>query len=420
MRLVYSFNINNLNEILSLCKISKDLYNQALYEVKENLKVNKFLFYHDLNRIMINKTNLENNINYRLLKAQVSQQILKQLDKDLKSYYKSIKLYKKDKTKFKGIPKLPNYKSKYNNLIYTNQCSKIKDGYIHLSKQLKIFIPQWEKYKNLIADFNQVRIIPKNGYIKIEIIYSATIQNTELLPDKFVSIDLGIDNLVSMVGEDDNIILSGKQIKSINQNFNKKIGKLQSIKDKQKNKKSTKKILKLYENRNNVLSDIFHKVSRFVVNNLIENKTGNLVIGYNKNWKDSISLGKRTNQKFVQIPYLKLINYLQYKCDMVGIKLIITEESYTSKCDSLAMEQVGKHKTYAGKRVKRGLFQSSTGRLINADINGSLNIMRKVVDDSYTNKIINRGLLFNPIKIRDLFNINSNFLLRKVVNFKTF
>lgn len=420
MKLVYSFNINNLNEILSLCKISKDLYNQALYEVKENLKTDKFLFYYNLINIMINKSNLEGNINYRLLKAQVSQQILKQLDKDLKSYYKSIKLYKKDKTKFKGVPKPPNYKSKYNNLTYTNQCSKIKDGYIHLSKQLKISIPQWEKYKNLIADFNQVRIIPKNDYIKIEIIYEKSTQNTELLSDKFASIDLGIDNLITLISEDDNILFSGKQIKSINQKFNKEISKLQSIKDKQKIKKSTKKILKLYENRDNIMNDVFHKVSRFIVNNLIENKTGNLVIGYNKNWKDSISLGKKTNQKFVQIPYLKLINYLQYKCDMVGIKLIITEESYTSKCDSLAMEEIGKHDIYLGKRVKRGLFQSSTGRIINADINGSLNIMRKVVDDSYTNKIINRGLLFNPIKIRDLFNINSNFLIRKGNEIKQF
>ncbi len=420
MRLVYSFNINNTDEILHLCSISKNLYNQALYEVKENLKFNKFLFYNDLNRMMINKTNLENNINYRLLKAQVSQQILKQLDKDLKSYYKAIKLFKKDKTKFKGIPKLPNYKNKYNNLVYPNQSATIKDRYINLSRQLKIFIPQWEKYKDKITNFNQVRILPKNGYIKVEIIYNTTTQNVDLLPNKYASIDLGIDNLITLVGEDNNILFSGKQIKSINQFFNKEISKLQSIKDKQKNKKATKKILKLYENRDNVLNDIFHKVSRFVVNYLIENKTGNLVIGYNKNWKDSISLGKRTNQKFIQIPYLKLINYLRYKCDMVGIKVIVTEESYTSKCDSLAMEQVGKHETYMGKRIKRGLFQSNVGKLINADINGSLNIMRKVVDDSYTNKIINRGLLFNPIKIRDLFNINSDFLQRKVNKIKQF
>ncbi len=418
MRLIYGFHINNSDEILNLCKVSKDLYNQALYEVKENLKVNKFLFYNDLNKILINKTNLEGNINYKLLKAQVSQQILMQLDKNLKSYYKSIKGYKKDKTKFKGVPKLPNYKNKYNNLIYTNQCCNIKDEYINLSRQLKIFIPQWEKYKDKISNFNQVRILPKNGYIKVEIIYDSPIQNNDLSLDKYASIDLGIDNLITLVGEDDNILFSGKQIKSINQFFNKEISKLQSIKDKQKNKKSTKKILKLHENRNNILNDLFHKVSRFVVNYLIENKTGNLVIGYNKNWKDSISLGKKNNQKFVQIPYLKLINYLQYKCNMVGIKLIITEESYTSKCDSLMLEDICKHEAYAGRRVKRGLFQSNTGRLVNADINGSLNIMRKVVDDSYASGIINRGLLFNPIKIRDLFNINSNFLLRKVNQIK--
>ena len=123
-------------------------------------------------------------------------------------------------------------------------------------------------------------------------------------------------------------------------------------------------------------------------------------------------MGKKTNQKFVQIPYLKLIEYLKYKCDLVGINLITTEESYTSKCDSFSLEEIKKHDKYQGKRIKRGLFISGVNKLINADINGSMNIMRKVVDDSYIkNKIINSGLLFNPIKIRDLFDLNSNSLL---------
>ena len=410
MKLVYSFNINYNQDILELCKVSKDLYNQALYEVNVNLNNNKITFYNDLNRIMIDKLNLENEINYKKLKAQVSQQILMVLDKNLKSYFKSIKDWKKNPGKYKGKPKLPNYKKDYNQLIYTNQCCQIKDEFIILSKTIKIHIPQFKKYCDNLKSFKQVRVIPSLGYLKIEIVYEKEVQNIDLNYDEYSSIDLGIDNLVTLVGEHNPLLISGKQLKSFNQNFNKKISKLQGIKDKQ-NIKTTKQIQKLYEKREYLIKDLFHQISRYIVNNAIKNKTGNLIIGYNKQWKDSINLGRKTNQKFVQIPYLTLINYLKYKCEMVGIKLIETEESYTSKCDALALESIGKHEKYLGKRIKRGLFQSSTNKLINADVNGALNIMRKVVDNSYTNKIINRGLLFNPIKIRDLFKINSNFLL---------
>ena len=416
MKLVYSYNINNSSNLLDLCKISKELYNQALYEIKLNLVENKFIFYNDLNKIMKNKQNLDGNINYKLLKAQVSQQILMSLDKNIKSYFKSINDWKKNPSKYKGMPKLPNYKKKYNQLIYTNQCSHIKDGYIILSKTLKIYVPQWNKYEDKLKSFNQIRVIPKNNYIKIEIVYKCDTKNSDLNYDSYSGIDLGINNLVTLVSNNNPLLISGKQIKSINQFFNKRLGKLQSIKDKQKIKGITKQISKLYENRENLIKDLFHKISRFIVNYLIENKIGNLVIGYNKLWKDSINLGRKTNQKFVQIPYLQLINYLKYKCEMVGIKLVETEESYTSKSDSLSLEIICKHEVYSGKRVKRGLFQSGIGRLVNADVNGSLNIIRKVVSDSQLVEIINSGLLFNPIKIRDLFNMNSNFLLNNINN----
>ena len=139
------------------------------------------------------------------------------------------------------------------------------------------------------------------------------------------------------------------------------------------------------------------------MNRLITNKIGNLVVGYNKGWKDSINIGKRNNQTFVNISYDKLLKYLKYKCEMSGIKFILSEESYTSKCDGLAGEEIGKHETYLGKRIRRGLFQSSIGKLINADVNGALNIMRKVVGDSeIISKIINSGWLFQPLRVNIL------------------
>lgn len=150
---------------------------------------------------------------------------------------------------------------------------------------------------------------------------------------------------------------------------------------------------------------LFYKISRKIVNLLIDSKITKLIVGYNKGWKQNVNIGKKNNQKFTQIPFARLVSYLEYKCELVGIEIVIHEESYTSKCDSLAFEKIGKHENYLGKRKKRGLFQSSVGKLINADVNGALNIMRKVVGDSCESirMIIDRGLLFNPVRITNVF-----------------
>ncbi|HAH17484.1 MAG TPA: transposase [Eubacterium sp.] len=410
MRLVYKFNnYQNNDELFRLCRISKDLYNQALYVIKTNLKnENRFTFYSELDKILKDTPNLDGEINYRKLKAQVSQQCIKVLDKSIKGYVKSIKDWSKHKENYKGKPNLPNYKAKngYNQLIYTNQCSSIKDGKIFFSKDLCISIPQWEKYKDKLTGFHQIRVNPKYGYTEIEIIYEYQEYSEYVDQNRFSSIDLGLGNLVSMVTDfSEPIIYSGAQIKSKNQFFNKRISFLKSITDTNNKKISTKQIKSLWDKRNKQLNDVFHKISRHIVNILIQNNVGNLIIGHNNGWKDSINIGKVNNQNFVMIPFDKLISYLKYKCEMSGIMVIETEESYTSKCDALALEIIHKHDKYKGKRVKRGMFQSSIGKLINADVNGALNIMRKVVGDSYVCKIIDSGLLFRPIKFNDLYSL---------------
>ena len=228
------------------------------------------------------------------------------------------------------------------------------------------------------------------------------IKAKELDNNLYASIDLGVDNIATMVLSNEKpILFNGRQVKAKNQYFNKKISKLKS--ELTNNKKTSKQIRNLYNKRDNQLSDIFHKLSRMIVNKMISNKIGNIVVGYNKGWKDSINIGKRNNQTFVQTSFDKFIEYLKYKCEMVGINLIINDESYTSKCDALALEDVKQHDTYLGKRVKRGLFQSSMGKVINADVNGSLNILRKVVGDSeQVVRIINSGWLFQPLRINVL------------------
>lgn len=409
MNLIYSFYIPQTEHLVNLCKVSNNLYNQALYLFRQTLKnENKWLWYADMDKLMKNTPNLEGEINYRLLKAQVSQQILKVLDKNIKAYCKAIKDFKTNPAKYKAMPQLPSFRKRSGlfNLYYPNQSAIIKNGKIRLAKDLEILIPQWDKYKERIQNFQQVRILPSGKKLKVEIVYRQEVKDADLDKSKYASIDLGIDNLATMVTDKGSFLYSGKFLKSYNGKFNRQLAKLQSIKDKQGIKKVTKRMQNLYEKRDRYFEDAFHKYSRMIVNHLIENRIGNLVVGYNTGWKQSVNIGKRNNQKFVQIPFARLASYLKYKCRMAGIRFVENEESYTSKCDALAKEEIGKHESYLGKRVKRGLFRSSTGRYINADVNGAVNILRKVVGDSdCISQITGSGRLLRPIRYSSPFRV---------------
>ena len=409
MNLIYSFYILQTEQFVNLCKVSNNLYNQALYLFRQTLKnENKWLWYADMDKLMKVTHNLEGVINYKFLKAQVSQQILKVLDRNVKAYCKAIKDFKVHPAKYKAMPQFPSFRKRGSlfNLYYTNQAASIKDGKIRLAKDLFISIPQWEKYKERIQDFQQVRILPAGKSLKVEIVYRYEAKEADLDKSKYASIDLGIDNLVTMVTDKGSFLYSGKFLKSYNKNFNRQLARLQSIKDRQGIRKATKRMLNFYEKRDRYFEDAFHKYSRMIVNHLMENRIGNLVVGYNTGWKQSVNIGKRNNQKFVQIPFARLASYLKYKCEMAGIRFIENEESYTSKCDALAKEAIGKHDIYLGKRVKRGLFRSSTGKYINADVNGAVNILRKVVGDSdCINQIIGSGRLLRPIRCSSPFRI---------------
>lgn len=416
MQLAYTFNIHYTDELKQQFVLAKNLYNQANHHIKETYKNNKkYCNYNDIDKYCKNLQEEFNNYR-KLIKAQVAQQVLRQLDKNWKSYFKSIKDWKVNPKKYKSMPKPPKYKEQLQNLCFTNQSCSIKDKYLSLSKAFKkIKIPLYNDF----SKFNQITLIPKRKYIKVIIIYNKECVTEETDKNKYMSIDLGLDNFATCVSEDSVYLISGKILKSKNQMFNKQKAKLKAQQDRVFNKNKQKgrilnkqKLINLSEKRDNFISDYLHKVSRFIVNTLLQQKVGNLIIGYNKNWKDSISIGKVNNQSFVSIPFVKFIQMLQYKCELVGIKVILTEESYTSKCDSIANEIICKHKDYLGKRIKRGLFQSSKGKLINADVNGALNIMRKVVNDSYVNKIINKGFGYNPIKIKSLFNYKDSFIKR--------
>jgi IS605 OrfB family transposase len=389
-----------------LFSISNNLYNQALYLFRQQLNADgTWLWYNDMDKLMKKTTNLEGECNYKLLKSQCSQQILRVLDKNIKAYCKSIKDWKKHPEKYNGMPKMPCYRKRGGmfNLYYTNQSCSIKDGRIRLAKDLFVSIPQWEKYGESLKSIHQVRLIPNFRNIKVEIVYDKETEQADVDKAKYAAIDLGLDNLATMVTSEGCTIYSGKYLKSYNNHFNKTLSHLQSIKSLQGIKRTTRRITRIYDKRDRYFEDAFQKVSRQIVDTLVRNRIGTLVVGYNAGWKQKSDMGKKNNQKFVQMPFARLADYLRYKCEMIGIKFIMHEESYTSKCDALALEPIEKHETYLGRRVKRGLFRSSTGKMINADQNGAFNILRKVVGDSEFSRIVGSGHSLCPIRYRNPF-----------------
>ena len=382
LRQVYIQKFDNLDEDIRKLIKSFEYNNKTYYKIDE----------YDLTTYLIKI----NQIDFRALPTHTSQQIIKSLYKNWKSFYKTIKSYWQNKDKFTGVPKLPKYKKKDGHyiVIFTVCQAKLKEGFICFPKRTKI-----EPLKTKVNNIKQVRIIPKASHNIIEIIYEKEKINHENLDNNlYLGIDLGVNNLVSTSNnaELNSFIVNGKVLKSMNQFYNKKKAKLMSFVN---NKGTSNRLKKLDFKRNNKVSDYMHKTSRFIINYCIQNNIKNIVVGYNKDWKRNIEIGKVNNQKFVMIPYQKLINQLEYKAEENGINVKLIEESHTSKCSALDNESIEKHKEYSGKRIKRGLFRSSKGKLINADVNAAINILRKVIDDDLLKIQSIEGLVFSPIKI---------------------
>lgn len=376
MKLVEQHVIKRTNpmfkECKDLCFKSKNLYNRALYEIRQSfIKDKKYLNYNKIDKICKEKDFEE----YKSLPRKVSQQTLKLLDKNWKSFFALLKSEKVDNKKVKLPKYLDKVKGKFI-VVYTDQAiskTELKQGIIKLS-QTNIRIKTNKK------NIKQVRIIPQYGRFVIEVIYE--VQELKLKEDnnRYCSIDLGLNNLTT-IGSNviKPFIINGKPLKSINQYFNKMTAKEKSLLS--KGKYTNENLERLYLKRDNKIKDYLHKASRYIINQLVSNNVNTLVIGHNKNWKQEINIGKVNNQNFVSIPFNNLIHMLTYKAQLEGINVIIQEESYTSKCSFLDNEEICKHKEYLGKRIKRGLFKASNGKLINADLNGALNILRKVVGE---------------------------------------
>lgn len=361
-----------------------------------------------------NYTLLKNSPNYKALNSNMAQQILKEVDGSFKSFFGLLKLAKQGKYAFRDC-KLPHYlpKDGYATLVI---------GFVRLNGN-KLMIPFSNSFKKthkaveitippvlLDKKVKEIRIIPKADarFFEIQYTYEAECIQRNLNKNNALALDLGINNLVTAVSNSGKtFIIDGRKLKSINQWFNKENARLQSIKDKQYfGRKPTNRQKAIVRDHNNKVNDYMSKVTRKVIDYCIANDIGTLVVGYNETFQRSSNIGKQNNQNFVNISYGKLRNKLEYLCELNDIVFVKQEESYTSKAsfwdkDDIPVYNADNPKDYqfSGSRIHRGLYETASGKTVNADVNGALNIMKKssVVD---MNILYGRGEVDTPVRIR--------------------
>lgn len=306
---------------------------------------------------------------------------------------------------------MPNYlyKTKQFNIVQVDSSrfrkKDEKNNIIQLPcSDCKIQIPKQIKLK----DVRQITIQKFFGKTKINFIYEEKeIKKNNCDLNSSIGIDLGVNNLCAITSNDKpfSYVINGRILKSMNQFYNKKLAKLKSQLEICNKQKLSKRIQKLSEKRYNKIQNYLHNCSKKIIDLCVENKIQNIFIGHNKQWKNKCGMNKKTNQNFVQIPFNFLINQLQYKSqEYTDLCVTTVEESYTSKTDHLVLEEMKHQENYRGKRIKRGLFKSSTGKLINADINGAIGILRKgnVITDEQLMLLRDRGDVVSPLVLNPL------------------
>ena len=397
------------NILKELCHTAKNLANEAIYKVRQYYFTEGEYLKYEKNYAL-----LKDSPNYKMLNSNMAQQILKEVDGSFKSFFGLLKLSKKGKYAFKDC-KLPHYLPKDgfatlvigfvrrngNRLIlpYSNTFKKSH-------KPVEIRIPP------ILADkkIKEIRIIPKSNarFFEIQYTYEAECMQRNLNQNHALALDLGINNLVTAVSSKGrSFIIDGRRLKSINQWFNKENARLQGIKDRQGNQRKTTNRQKiLADKRNRQVNDYMSKTAKMIINYCIRNDIGTLVVGYNETFQCNSDVGRKNNQNFVNIPYGKLRSKLEYLCERNEIVFVKQEESYTSKAsfwdkDVIPVYNADNPQKYhfIGKRIKRGLYRTANGRLLNADVNGALNILRKSSVVSL-DTLYGSGEVDTPVRIR--------------------
>lgn len=366
------------DELDNLCWLSKNLYNSTLYNVRQYYFENKKLLkYQVINKIYVDT----NNEDYRALPSKVAKHTQMLVEHNFKLFFGLLKLKAKGKyNKPVKIPKYLNKKTGRQVVHYEKGAISFKEqGHIKLSKtNIKI-------KTNLTKDKVQfVRLVPKNNHIIIEIGYNV-IEKEIIQNNNILAIDIGVNNIASCVTTNgEKFLINGKPLKYINHNYNKRITDIQSKLKITHNKNKSRYKSNITNKRNNRINDYLHKITTYIVNQAVSNHIGTIVVGYNKEWKQDTNIGSINNQNFVNIPFYKFISMLDYKCKLKGIIFKRITEEYTSKCSFVDDEEIAKHTTYAGRRINRELFKTKKGIIINADVNGAYNILKKYMKENAT------------------------------------
>ncbi|MDM8557869.1 transposase [Candidatus Parabeggiatoa sp. HSG14] len=363
---------------------AKNLYNQTLWTLRQAFETTGLYFpYPKMDKVISPVKNLEGKINYKLLKAKVSQQTLRRLDKNFKSFFKCHQDYQKNSGKYFGSPKSPRFKHKqYDNLIYDYQAFQVKGPLVVLEKGLSFLLPKKLRGKKI----KQVEIVPKYQYFEAIFVYEDDeIKETVSPSDKVMAIDLGLNNLATCVtnGAAKPFIVDGRRLKSINHHYNKRLAKLQSHLKKTRLRSWSNRLQRLTDRRNARIGDYLHKATRQITDICVLHGISKVVVGDVSKSLNQINLGKKTNQNFVNLSLGQFIDKLRYKLELHRITLEVTNESYTSKASFIDADSLPKKyeplmsHSFSGKRIKRGLYRSQNGTALNADANGAYNILRK-------------------------------------------
>ncbi len=384
---------------------SKNLYNVANYEMRQMyIFEGRSLTYNEMDKRM------QQHEAYQALPAKVAQQVLIQLDKAWTSFKEARKAYEEDPSRFTGRPCLPKYKHKTegrNMLVYTVQAlSKpgVRDGLIRPSG-LSITVES----EHTVVD--QVRIVPRNGYYVVEVIYTKAPIQAKVDPSFCMGIDLGVTNLAAIASNREGFVprlVNGRPLKAWNQWYNKRMKELKKKLPKEDRERVTRQMERITNTRNRRIDHYLHTASKRIIDFLVANGIGTVIIGKNPLWKQEASMGRRNNQNFVSIPHARLIDMLSYKAALVGIQVEVREESYTSKASFLDLDPIPDYRpnddteyVFSGKRTGRRnrLYRAKDGRKICADINGAYNILRKSRPDAFSEVKGIAGYVVHPLRL---------------------
>ena len=377
-----------IEDIMWHCEKVYNTINYDIYQGKEKISLEKSL---NIQSSKIYKKYREENWHSRYLHSHTLLEVILNCVSDHKSYLAMKEKYNNGDKNIKGKPKRPKYKNSGKMQITFTKCAiRLEENTLKLSiskemqekfkvKSLNFLIPK--KLKKLV-NFSAIKMIKirkdKENKYKMEMIYEKEEKAKE--GTNVMAIDLGLNNLATCTNMNNNttLIIAGESIKSKIGYYNKEIQRLEGIQMKMignKKYKNTRQIEKLYRKRKKYCKTYMHKASRIIVNYTIENECDRIIIGNIKNIKQEM----KNNKRFVEMPIQELVQKIKYKAEIEGKEVILVEESYTSGVSSIDKEEINKENYDKTRRIKRGLFRTNTGKLVNSDINGSLNILRKYV-----------------------------------------